>query len=157
MLGPEIQGVLIPGSLTIPSTWQLLKISSVMNSFLIHRQSHHRRFKVPRCPQHSKYLFWNVSQRLHLIIALALLLEQTCQQIWTWFSQANFMPLMSLTHSTGSLSLGNRLFLRKCTSFLNYFFCILWKLRWLSLTRCDSAGLWLPQRRKPGSWKLQSE
>lgn len=73
MLGPMIQGVLIPGSLTIPSTWQLLKISLVMNSFLIHRQSHLRMFKVPRCPQHSKYLFWNVSQRLHLLIAQVLL------------------------------------------------------------------------------------
>lgn len=72
MLGRTIQGVLIPGSLTIPSTWQLLKISLVMNSFLIHRQSLHRMFKVPRCPQHSKYLFWNVSQRLHLLTALAL-------------------------------------------------------------------------------------
>lgn len=73
MLGPMIQGVLTPGSLTIPSTWQLLKISLVMNSFLIHRQSHLRMFKVPRCPQHSKYLFWNVSQKLHLLIAQVLL------------------------------------------------------------------------------------
>jgi hypothetical protein len=44
-------------------------------------QSHHRMFEVPRCPQHSEYLFWNVSQRLYLVIALALSLEQTCQQI----------------------------------------------------------------------------
>lgn len=63
----SIEGVLIPGCPTISSTWQLLKTSLVMKSFLIHRQSHHRMFKVPRCPQHSKYLFWNVSQRLHLL------------------------------------------------------------------------------------------
>ena len=80
-LGPAIQGVFILGSLTIPSTWQSLRISLVMNSFLIHRQAHRRMFKVPRCPQHSKYLFWNVSQSLHLITALALSLKQTCQQI----------------------------------------------------------------------------
>lgn len=48
-----------------------------MNSFLIHRQSLHRMFKVPRCPQHSKYLFWNVSQILHLLIALALSWSRT--------------------------------------------------------------------------------
>lgn len=46
----SIEGVLIPGCPTISSTWQLLKTSLVMKSFLIHRQSHHKCLKFPDAP-----------------------------------------------------------------------------------------------------------
>lgn len=138
MLGPTIQRVLIPGSLTIPSTWQLLKISLVMNSFLIHRQSHLRMFKVPRCPQHSKYLFWNVSQKLHLLIA----------QVLLWSRPVNKYGLESasqisccLCHSYTQLdpSLLEIVF-QKMHIFPLFFLHLLENERF-SLTHCDSARL----------------